>query len=458
MESAMLFSEMFHRLLGSHRRPTPYGSTPAAAYSEVLASRQMLSGNVTAALVDGALTISGDSKDNAIQISVYQTSPTAIDTDLYETEAFIAITGINDTTIDDGSGPRTTVEFSLGMHEIAKSALAFPTPNYAIASLDIDLGRGNDSANINLTYFEPPPISVPYDASVTARTTPPRYPITQVQIDGNSHVALGAGDDSLILSGGNFERRLTVNGQAGDDEIRINSAMRNVTVLGSRGDDQIDISGTVDRTATIRSAGGADAVSLSGTIHRANVSTGSGDDSVSVNGQLNYFRATTSRGNDDITLLAAVAQQTRIDTGDGDDTLNLAGSLRDGIGTITHGLALPQYNTPSSASLSGHVRIHLGDGDDALVAARYVGIRTPTPIPFSSDTEFKTAQAGISEPALSRIGVFLATASIKADGGVINGGRGRDSLTVAEAVLDDLSSLKTRRFESTSLVDASKTR
>lgn len=175
-------------------------------YCDALEPRRLLSGNVTAALVSGTATITGDTADNAIQIGISNGS--------------LVLTGLNGTTINNA----------------ATFTLAADTSTLA-ANLNIALGAGNDAV----------------------------YVTEGVNITGNLTVNDVAGNSILAVRGatltGNFSG--TISGGALSLSLESSTISGTLTVQSGQGRDTISmLSSTIGGTTSLSTGGGEDQIVL----------------------------------------------------------------------------------------------------------------------------------------------------------------------------------------------------
>jgi hypothetical protein len=162
------------------RRSTTVGELRLGV--ESLEDRMLLAGTVKIAVHDGELTITGDKRDNCVEI---------------ETEGGeITIEGCHGTNIRGEIGNKT-------VHDV-----------------DISMGKGDDEVNIH---------DVDFDGDVSIHMNEGRdvVEIDQVNVDGDLHIQMGKDDDELSIRRSSADD-VAIDGKDQDD------------VFDDRGDNDFD--------------------------------------------------------------------------------------------------------------------------------------------------------------------------------------------------------------------------
>jgi uncharacterized surface protein with fasciclin (FAS1) repeats len=194
----------------------------------------MLAGDVMAAVIDGDLTIYGDSGDNSIEVSV---SPAGD----------VSVVGRDGTSVNGGSDP----------------FVAFEGTGTIPDDLQVYLGRGDNTVRV-----------------------------LGLDVSDDIRIHTGSGDDLVSVIGTNAGDSVRIWTSRGDDTVKIGgplaaerSTVRNVSVNTGSGDDLVGLANLdVARDASIRSGGGMDSVGLSnvGIDDDLSIRTSSGDDTIGI--------------------------------------------------------------------------------------------------------------------------------------------------------------------------------
>jgi FKBP-type peptidyl-prolyl cis-trans isomerase FkpA len=265
-----------------------------------LEQRQMLAGNVAVSLQGDILTITGDGSSNEIRVTGTSTGRARV----------VPVTG---TTVNGSSAVfemgttvrNVAIQMAGGNDSVTVENL--PTPGY----LDLDLGIGNDSANIR---------------DINVRT---------LNVNGR------AGND-VVQFGNTFSPGyITIQTHEGDDTLSITSmaSNRGVFLDTGEGSDLIAIDNLGMReNFVVNTAGGNDRVFLTGQVYSysAQFSLGVGNDTLSVTPQIssttaNFGKQLTVRagdGNDTVFFgRSTIARKSiSIDGGSGSDAVGAPGA------------------------------------------------------------------------------------------------------------------------------------
>jgi hypothetical protein len=254
---------------------------------ESLEDRALMAGNVTAAVVNGTLQITGDNSANVIQIQ--QAAGNGI-----------RVVGVG-TTINGSS--------AAGLF-------------YRASNIALDMQGGNDSVTASSVRT----------GALTGSLGDGNDTVTFNNVVSSQGLALllGAGDDTANISGGRVTGDLGIDGEAGNDSISISRVQISggLTLTGSDGDDKITVgNAVVGSTIEIDGDDGNDTVSI--TNSRANelgLFLGEGDNTAN----LALVRVTDAAtmtglsGKDTITASTLTVGTTlSIDTGDQTDNVSL---------------------------------------------------------------------------------------------------------------------------------------
>ena len=253
---------------------------------ELLESRVLLAGNVTAGLVDGNLTITGDADDNNVEVVV--------------TGEGVVVRGLDGTTVN-GS---------------ADDAVMIPGEDAIAGSLTANLGDGND-----------------------------RIQIEGVDIRRRTTISGGNGDDEIGLTSLSARRKVELHGGTGNDTIVVNNveSRREVKVTGGEGDDLVVVNGlSTRRKLAIVTGSGDDNVSIadSSARRKTKLRLGSGDDTAAITGSSLGRRLRIVGGNgDDLVQIenSTVRRISRLLGRRGDDSFLISGTTDLGRFSIRRG-------------------------------------------------------------------------------------------------------------------------
>jgi cyclophilin family peptidyl-prolyl cis-trans isomerase len=264
------------------RRKVRGQSFPVAA----LESRTLLAGNVTAAIVDGELIITGDDAANDISI--------------LETAAGVIVRG-NSTTINGGAAD--FVAFATSVARTGKIVATMGAGNDKVQIDNLTLegrvvfhgGEGNDSLGLTEATIKAG-IGFHGDAGNDSLV------MDQSTVEGSVLAFLGAGDDLVTLNGSEIKRSLVLYGRDGADGLNLNDSKVGRWLLGylGEGDDDVRIAnGSETKHVQLWGQRGADVVQVneSDTSRSFAARLGAGDDAVSLEGDVDVGNRLIIRGN-----------------------------------------------------------------------------------------------------------------------------------------------------------------
>jgi hypothetical protein len=263
-------------------------------WAEMLEDKAMLAGDVIAAIdTDGNLTISGDNRANAVEISA-------------TAEGNLVITGIDDTTVTF-NGQTTAAGEAVDLGSVT-------------GDVTIDLHGGDDS------------VSISGGAEVEGEAA------ESLRLGGKLTIIGGNGQDKIVFDNVDVADELHIDTGAGNDAIDLNAvAAASVKVDTGRGDDGIVATGlTADGAVKINTAQGDDDVDLNGIVsNRLTVDVGNGADSLNIAAsEALIAKISTGAGDDDVSLDGLTAANLSIDLGKGDDILEANGTVS-AVATVT---------------------------------------------------------------------------------------------------------------------------
>lgn len=291
-----------------------------------LESRTLLAGNVTAAIVDGELIITGDAAANDITI--------------LETAAGVIVRG-NSTTINGGAAD--FVAFAPSVARTGKIVATMGAGNDKVQIDDLTLdgrvvfhgGEGNDSLGLTEATIKAG-VGFHGDAGNDSLV------MDQSTVEGSVLAFLGAGDDLVTLNGSEIKRSLVLYGRDGADGLNLNDSKVGRWLIGylGEGDDDVRIAnGSETKHVQLWGQKGADVVQVnnSDTSRSFAARMGDGNDAVSLEGDVDVKNRLIIRGNK------------------GDD------SSSRGTGTLPGGRIVRTENTTISGTLVSD-RMGLGTG------------------------------------------------------------------------------------------------
>jgi hypothetical protein len=227
---------------------------------ECLESRDLLAGNVTTTVVNGALTITGDAADNEIEV--------------YQTAVFTyRIVGKHGTTVNQqasayASGMTGNVNILMSDGSDALSLMLV-----ARGDLYINMGRGDDFVSMGGFY------ELPTDALQLTTGVDVSGKLTVETLSGNDFVGVF---DSRVVG-----TALITTGSDDDAAILFNTAfLSSLTVDAGSSDDAVELSNChVTGTSKVSMGSGNDflAVLASTFLEKPTFDGGSGDDTLFVN-------------------------------------------------------------------------------------------------------------------------------------------------------------------------------
>jgi hypothetical protein len=318
---------------------------------ENLEQRALLAGNITAAVTDGVLKVSGDDAPNGV---IVRAVPPPAGSDPNNPPPLkLEIVGIKSpdgvaTTVNGG----TTSFIAEGVTKVV-----------------IDLGKGDDG----LTIVNPPPKPV--------EGQPPPPPAPPVPLPGDARIFLGDGNDRFGGSVAN-KASLMIAGGAGNDGIALwGSNVNNVQLFGDApppppgtnvtppppGSDRVDFTNShAAGTALIDMAGGDNVVMVQGRTKfdkGLNINTGDGKDGVQILG------VPAKDGKPPIDVIIQGGMQ--INLGGGDDKANLAGLWVPGVVSVNAGAGADDVNFTHVGARDSLFADLGADNDKLTVANNY---------------------------------------------------------------------------------------
>ncbi|MCA8996505.1 MAG: VWA domain-containing protein [Planctomycetaceae bacterium] len=268
------FSKFFRRSVSRRRQTGSLGRGSfqagiAQLSSERLEDRTLLSGNVSASLSGGKLTVVGDNADNDVTAEVTPMGD-------------LVIAGQNGTTINgvaQWSIPATAVSHVAINMQGGDDSLAVDGGNPALASLSglawIQLGDGHDQLsleNLNfggglVVYGSGGDDAISIDNShlrsglVAGGTGADKIAISESAVDGLMRVWGQEGDDSIAISESKFDYKLRIDGGSEDDEILVSKIAvteKSLGIWGASGNDEIQVEGSNIRHYLFAKGGSGD--------------------------------------------------------------------------------------------------------------------------------------------------------------------------------------------------------
>lgn len=268
--------------MNTARRKARGRSFPVAA----LESRTLLAGNVTAAIVDGELIITGDDAANDISI--------------LETAAGVIVRG-NSTTVNGAA--TDFVAFAPTVSKTGKIVASMGGGDDKVQIDDATLdgrvvfhgGEGNDSLGLTAATLKGG-LGFHGDAGNDSLV------LEQSTVEGSVLAFLGEGDDLVTLTGSEIQRSLVLYGRAGADGLNLDDSKVGRWVIGylGQGDDDVRFAnGTETKHVQLWGQRGADVVQVneSDTSRSFAARMGGGDDAVSLEGDVDVGHRLIIRGN-----------------------------------------------------------------------------------------------------------------------------------------------------------------
>lgn len=214
----------------------PLAATPVAA--EIVEVRSMLAGNVTATLVDGLLTLSGDRRANDLIVQIdaagtvaFSSSRTSVNG---QPAAEVTLSGVVESISGSFGRGRDRVVIEGIVASTGSDAFVLPT---LPGGLEVHMGRGRD--RLTVRGFE-----IDGELSANGGRHRDRVVVESVNV-GTSGVRITGdrGRDTLAVRDVDVEGNVTVSGGRGRDRLVIGD---DVTVAGTA-----TVSGNQGRTRTI---------------------------------------------------------------------------------------------------------------------------------------------------------------------------------------------------------------
>lgn len=192
---------------------------------ESLEPRTLLSGNVTAAVIDGNLIIRGDNLGNGLTIEAvpsqtgqYTLTPDATTT-INNQSAPVILTGV---TKD------LRINLREGANALTITGVAVP------GSLGIDTGNGNDTVTVQSS-------TIAADLTVRTRNGDDNLDLRNLTVTGKTNIWAGQGANFVSAADSKFEKRFMLVTKDGDDSIFLGGSTFNADkhIVDGRGKDTI---------------------------------------------------------------------------------------------------------------------------------------------------------------------------------------------------------------------------
>lgn len=275
------FLGKFFRTNNTRRRQVRGSVRPVAS----LESRTLLAGNVTAAIVDGELLITGDDAANDITI--------------LKTAAGVIVRG-NSTTINGAS--TDFVAFATAVTTTGKITADMGAGDDKVQIDDLTLdgrvvfngGAGNDKLGLTKAILKS-------GLGFRGNEGNDSLVLDQSTIDGDLFAFCGAGDDLVTLTGSEVKHSLIMYGRDGADGLNLNNSKvgRWLIEYMGQGDDNVRIAnGSTTKHVQMWGQGGADVVQVneSDTSKSFAARMGRGNDAVSFEGDVDVANRLIVRG------------------------------------------------------------------------------------------------------------------------------------------------------------------
>lgn len=247
--------------------------TTAAQSIQVLENRALLAGNVLASLSGSSLSVTGDSLDNSVEVTVIDNQ--------------VVLRGLSNTTINGSNA----------LFVIAANTDTAP------GNITIQTGAGNDTVIFS----------------------------RNVKVSGSTWLDGGTGNDALSAIGATFRQTVSIYGRRGNDTI----SMQNVTtegllrIKGNSGDDLISLTNlTANGEIRIEGNSGTDGVSFNNVTANSStkINTGAGNDDIVIRGStLSGALRVRTKQNSDMLLMDGntVGGQVALNMGSTSDSVQL---------------------------------------------------------------------------------------------------------------------------------------
>jgi hypothetical protein len=305
---------------------------------QTLESRQLMAGDVTVAVLNGDLKITGDAKDNDVAVVQTMVQGHVVPGSYY-------VSGLNGTTINGASGGAyftgVTRDFLMNLTQGGNDHLAMGT------------NGGYNPATTNANFIVPRNLSVSLDTVGNNNLE-----LNGITVKNNASITAGAGDNTMDIRG-NFgvktkiqsllpHGNLTIKAGGGDNHLELHngSVLQSVNIqmgLGQTGYDSVSIVAmNVGRDLGIQSGGGgsdSNLIAVQGVHvgHDLNITGG-------IKGDLVFIGNTT------------VADRLFASLGHGEDSLNLQG-VTAAITAVTGGQDTDKLHTQSDDHLGPQPQI-----------------------------------------------------------------------------------------------------
>ncbi|QEG34213.1 hypothetical protein [Bythopirellula goksoeyrii] len=336
---------------------------------EVLEKKQLLAADLSVAVIDGDLVITGDANPNAFalrsgdtdggQFEVVLIGPGQVDDTVNgvtksDGEPFLFNGVTRDVIVNTGGGD-DTVRIIGGSSTNELDALQFP------GDLRIDLGDGEDelfmgtSASFTLTQF---PLAIADDLVILGGAGNDTFDVTAVHVADDFTIVDTEGSNTLTMPLGLSFPNSNESTTIGDD----------FAILMGNGNDQVFVNQTiVGDNLFVDLGGGDDAVDgLLSTINGStfvNLGSGSNQVDIAVTDAGNSLTILGSGANDVVLTQVNASSLIAVITASGDDLITLDGCTT-GTGIITTGDGQDEVEIFDSAFEMLFVK--LGKGDDIL--------------------------------------------------------------------------------------------
>ncbi len=208
--------------------------------AERLEDRQLLAGDVSASVVRGTLSITGDNADNFVEVFATATPGQFV------VEGFTDNQGVN-TTINHSANPQTFSGVTNINVSLKRGDDFFGFENGTVAgNMTIDMGDGNNEVNVG----------IPKLVSVTASTATVKpllvtSVLSSATINGSLCINLGSGNGWLIEGSTHVKGSESVSACDGNDKIEF------IDTGGVQGGNTIGNGVTVDHDLTVNLGGGS---------------------------------------------------------------------------------------------------------------------------------------------------------------------------------------------------------
>lgn len=325
---------------------------------EQLEEKKLLAGDVTVAVIDGALLIDGDDLGNQIEISSGENPGEYLIRGLDGTVVHLA----DDTPPAEGDSPENGLLVAgvrRGIHISMNGGddAVHISDARVRGNVVIETGEGADHVSVGL-----PPAPIPAPLSEGTASGEADQLVHGVSIGGSLLIRTGEGEDNVRLGGRppqegeetqdrstlRVGHSIRVGLGEGEDHLVIDAvhARRAITANGGEGGDEINVANTQTRFLGLDGGGGeyADSISLHNVrAARASIATGEGSDQVEIaDSAFGMLGVRLGDGNDTVAIGGTEARLAVLMGGDGqEDTWNNLGGNHFGR-LIVRGFELPE--------------------------------------------------------------------------------------------------------------------